>query len=385
METTYKTSGKIMKCSYQYKNSNICFGISSAIINKRSIKSVFLLINVIMLLFSTSTESFSQQSGGGYAGSWTARDFSARPLAMAGVFTAIADDPNAIYYNPAGLSNLPQTPTFVSSVGFLGLGRTNSTFAWGQEVLPGLGVGIALNNLYTGSFIARDEHGHAFGEYSNYQYAIAASASYKIAYASFGATVKYLTDNLQGSETFANGYTIDFGALFDVLNIFKLGVQLQNASGFLFWNTTRSDIMSLPWKIRVGASTQIYTNVNYTQDRSTTTGEFVTEEIDFGNFLTVGLDVSYSQYSVAPVIGLAAEYAAHKYLTFRGGMAIYGDNYGEPKLFPMNNWGAGLSIYPDIQLIDDSIPFTLSIDYSISKELINTNGINHSLALIINF
>lgn len=63
---------------------------------------------------------------------------------------------------------------------------------------------------------------------------MSAAVSYKIAYASFGATLKYLTDDLQGSETFANGYAVDFGALFDVFNLFRVGMQIQNASGFMF-------------------------------------------------------------------------------------------------------------------------------------------------------
>jgi hypothetical protein len=109
-----------------------------------------------------------------------------------------------------------------------------------------LGVGIAFNNLNTGTFTARDVMGNAYGEFSNFQYAFSAGVSYKIAYASFGATLKYLTDNLQGSETFANGYAIDFGGLFDILGMFQFGVQLQNASGFLFYNTAHSDIMNLP-------------------------------------------------------------------------------------------------------------------------------------------
>jgi len=346
------------------------------------IKIQMLAITVLVLIINS--QSAAQQSGGGYAGSWTAREFSARPLAMAGVFTAIADDPNAIYYNPAGLANLPDVPTFVSSVGMLGLGRTSSTFAWGQEVLPNLGIGIAFNNLHTGTFMGRDERGHAFAELANYQYTIAASAAYKIAYASFGGTVRYLTDNLQGSETFANGYAVDFGALFDVLDLFKFGVQLQNASGFMFWNTVHSDLMNLPWRIKTGFATQIYTSSYTTEDRSTVTGEIVTDTY-YGNILTVGIDVSYSQYSVAPVIGLALEYDAHQYLTFRGGMAIYGDNYGKPQLFPMNRWGIGLSIYPNIEYVNDNLPFTFSIDYSVSNELLNINGINHSLALTLNF
>ena len=197
--------------------------------------------------------------------------------------------------------------------------------------------------------------------------------------------MKYLTDNLQGSETFANGYAVDFGALFDVLDLFKFGVQLQNASGFMFWNTAHSDIMNLPWRIKAGVATRLYTSVTYSEDRSTVTGELVTEGTDFGNLLTIGFDVSYTQYSVAPVVSLAMEYDAHQYLTFRGGLALYGDNYGKPQLFPMNNWGVGLSLYPDFAFMDDYLPFTFSIDYAISKELINFNGINHSLALTINF
>jgi hypothetical protein len=327
----------------------------------------------------------AQQSGGGYAGSWTAREFSARTLGLAGAFTAIADDPNAIYYNPAGLSNLPDVPTIISSVGMLGLGRTNSTFAWGQEVMPGLGVGLALNNLYTGSFLARDSRGHAYGEYANYQYAVAASASYKIAYSSFGATFKYLTDNLQGSETFANGYSVDFGALFDITPNTKFGAQIQNASGFMFWNTAQSDILNLPWKIKTGFATKLYTSFEASEDRSTVTGEMMTESGEYGNALTIGVDVSYTQYSVAPIITVGMEYDAHKYVTFRGGMSIYGDNYGKPQIFPMNNWGAGITVYPDLDIINDNLPFYITIDYTISNELINTTGINHSVAININF
>jgi hypothetical protein len=54
-------------------------------------------------------------------------------------------------------------------------------------------------------------------------------------------------------------------------------------------------------------------------------------------------------------------------------------------LFPMNNWGVGLTIYPDIEFVNDNLPFTISIDYTIGKELINRTGINHSLALNIHF
>jgi hypothetical protein len=93
----------------------------------------------------------------------------------------------------------------------------------------------------------------------------------------------------------------------------------------------------------------------------------------------------YAQYSVAPQITLGVEYQAHQYLTFRGGIEIYGDVYGRPQLFPMNSWGAGISIYPDIETLNDILPFDYSIDYTISKELLNNSGINHSLGINIHF
>jgi len=347
--------------------------------------SIFIAI-IVGLIVICSANSYSQQSGGGYGASWLKRDFSARTLGLAGTFTAIADDPNAIYYNPAGLSDLSNEPTFFSSVGLLGLGRTNSTFAWGQAIMDNrLGFGIALNNLHTGTFTARDIMGNSMGEYANYQYAIAASTSYKIAYSSFGITAKYLVENLHGSETIATGYSVDFGALFNVFDILKIGVQVQNATGFMFWNTAYSDMMNLPWVVKVGISYSTYTSVGSSDDISTADPTRREYNEYYDNILRLGLDFIYSQYSVAPQVVLGAEYEAHQYLTFRGGIGIYGDVWGKPQLFPMNVWGAGLSIYPDIDAINEVVPFTYSIDYTISRELINQSGINHSIGINIRF
>ena len=355
-------------------------------LGKTIIKCIIFIAIVICSLIVCSFDLHSQQSGGGYAASWVKRDFSARILGLAGAFTGIADDPNAIYYNPAGLSDLSNEPSFFSSVGILGLGRTNSTFAWGQAIMDNtIGFGIALNNLYTGSFIARDIRGHAIGEYANNQYAIAASASYRVAYSSFGVTAKYLVEDLAGAETVATGYAVDFGAMFNIFDIVKVGVMVQNASGFMFWNTAHSDIMNLPWVVKTGVSYSTYTSFTPSFDRSTVTGEISADAGDYSNILTIGLDFAYTQYAVAPQITLGAEYQAHQYLTFRAGIGIYGDVWGKPQLFPMNNWGAGLSIYPDIDAINDVVPFTYSIDYTISKELLNISGINHSIGINIRF
>jgi uncharacterized metal-binding protein len=60
-------------------------------------------------------------------------------------------------------------------------------------------------------------------------------------------------------------------------------------------------------------------------------------EPEYRNGLNIGFDISFTQYSVAPVISIGLEYEAHQYLTFRGGIDVYGDRYEKPQLFPMNN------------------------------------------------
>lgn len=341
------------------------------------------LFYIIAFLLATHCVS-AQQSGGGYSAGWMYREFSSRTVGMAGVFTSIANDPNAIYYNPAGLSTLPDVPTFITSVGLLGLGRTNSTFAWGQQVADGLGVGVAISDLKTGTFTARNQIGTPYGEYTNFQYAIAASLGYKVGYASFGATIKYLGDELQGCETFANGYAVDFGALFDIMEQCNVGVQIQNASALMFWNTAQSNALTIPWRIKLGLSKIIYTAYITSDEQATITGDQENKQGIGIRPLTLGLQISYLQYSVAPIVSIAAEYEVHPYITLRGGLGIYGDNYGHPEVLPMNHWGTGVSIYPELEILEN-LPFTFSIDYSVSNELLVNTGINHNLSLTINF
>ncbi len=347
--------------------------------------SMYAHIVCILAAFSLCTPLLAQQSGGGYAESWLFREQCTRPIGLGGTFTAIANDPSAIYYNPAGLSNLNFEPSVVTSVSMLGLGRTSSVLAWGQQVYENLGLGFAFNSLYNGAFTARDINGKDIGNYSNFLYAISGAASYKIGYASFGVNAKYLTNNLEGSEIFANGYTVDFGAMFDVLDMFNFGLVLQNASGMMFWNTVNSDLMTIPWKLKAGIATRFGLNAGVYTDRNTATGEIVTETVEATRFILLSLEAAYTQFSVSPTVSIATEIGAHELISFRGGIAIYGDKWAKPQFFPMTHWGAGLSIYPRLDAVFEDIPFSASIDYSISNELLSQSGVSHNISLTFDF
>lgn len=353
--------------------------------NKHKKYSITFLFISLLVFEVVSIKASAQISGGGYAESWLFRDQCARPIALAGGFTAISNDPSAIIYNPAGLSNLNYEPQIITSVGMLGLGRTNATLAWGQQIYDNLGIGLSFNSLNTGTFTARDLLGHAYNEYSNFQYALSAAAAYKIGYASFGATAKYLTNNLQGAETFANGYSVDFGAMFDLIDMFNFGIVLQNASGMMFWNTINSELMTLPWRIKAGLATRIGLNSDSYIDRSTATGEYEDVYIPATRFILLGIDASFTQFSKSPTFTFSAEFTAHELITFRGGIAIYGEKFGKTQLFPMTQWGAGVSIRPNFSEIFESIPADISIDYSVTNDLINYSGISHHISFSFDF
>lgn len=63
--------------------------------------SVRILIVTVLIVLGTGNNMIAKEYPSLYRG--------ARPLGMGGAFTAVADDENAIFYNPAGL---PKTPTF---------------------------------------------------------------------------------------------------------------------------------------------------------------------------------------------------------------------------------------------------------------------------------
>lgn len=63
--------------------------------------------------------------------------FLARPIGMGGAFTAIADDVNSVWYNPAGLTNVQRNSVlFTYSKPYLELGGVDMNTAFASYVMP---------------------------------------------------------------------------------------------------------------------------------------------------------------------------------------------------------------------------------------------------------
>lgn len=323
----------------------------------------------------------SQPEGGGYAESYLLRNIGARPIGLGGAFSAISNDANTIFYNPAGLSGLSEEPMFSTMHSFLEWGRTQTTLAWGQNFMDNWGFGAGINNFTTGSFVARDVKGNALGNYTDWQFALFMGGSYKMEFSSMGAAVKYLSHNLVNSETRADGFAFDLGTKFNVMDMFNFAVSIQNISAMTFWNSHSGEDDLLPYTIRTGVAMEYGMNEDEYQTRNTVTGELETVYVPSTKYILVGIDAVLTQFENSPRLILGIEGVPHELIAFRGGIAIFGDNKGVYRFLPMTDWGLGVSLRPSSEHLN--LPFKMHIDYSVSNDYLSTSGIAHHLSIEI--
>jgi hypothetical protein len=344
-----------------------------------SLSNAAAITALLLLSLLTPLASSAQIAGGGYAESYLLRNVNARPISMAGAYTAIANDPSAIYYNPAGLSSLTDNPNFSSMYTFLEFGRTHSSLAWGQNMWEDFGFGIAINNFTTGSFMARDIKGNPLGTMTDWQFSAAAAGAYTLEFFSLGASLKYLSHSLEGSGTRADGFGLDIGTKFNVMDLFTVGVSMQNIASMVFWNDLSEENDLLPYTVRTGVAMEFGLNENIYVTRSTISGELEEVYEPATRYILVGIDAILTQYENGPTIVLGVEAVPHEVIAFRGGISILGDDMNEYMLFPMTIWGGGVSIRPDLE--DYDLPFKMTFDYSISSDWLAKNRIAHTLSI----
>jgi hypothetical protein len=336
----------------------------------------FIIVSIII-----SSQFVFSQNDGGYSSSFLLRNQGARPVAMAGAYTAVSNEPGAIFYNPAGIGFLSDVPLVNSSVSMIGLGRNQTSLSWAQQIYPNFGMGLAFNSFSGGSFMGRDIKGVPTVELSDFQFCMSLAAAYRIEFMSMGANIKFINSSLNGSPTSASGVALDVGTKFDVFDMFSFGISVQNISGMMFWNTLNNDREDIPFTIRTGLAMEYGLNEDTYLTRSSVTGDEEKIFVPATKYILFSLDAVFTQFERSPEIILGAELAAHELIAFRSGISLYGDKFGEPQLLPMNHWGAGLSLRPGFK----KMPFKLNIDYTIANEFLANNGISHHITLLFEF
>ncbi len=182
-----------------------------------------------------------------------------RPLGMS-AFSAVADDINAICWNPAGLSLLEKqeatliySPIYGSDSGIdqSYLAYAYPTGKWGT-------VGVDLAFLSYGDMDWRDDSGSDLGTFSRSDYSIYASYGIRLVESlSLGISLGTTSVRMGTIDDPATGLGFDLGMLYTIASRASFGLYLENIGG-----VSASDNEIARQKIRTGAAVSVLDRPN---------------------------------------------------------------------------------------------------------------------------
>ncbi|MCU7496710.1 MAG: type IX secretion system protein PorQ [Ignavibacteria bacterium] len=179
-------------------------------------------------------------------------DLNPRAAALAGSFVTNTDDPNVMFYNPAGINSLKETPVSISYVNYF-LDINLGGLAVSKDFENAGRFAFGVNYINYGTFTRADEFKNNLGEFS------AGDVAFLLGYAnnldvnfSYGVNVKFIYSSI--AEVSSSAMAADLGlqyALPGPLMVF--GFSALNLGGQLkpYYDTHRED---LPVDIRFGIS-----------------------------------------------------------------------------------------------------------------------------------
>ena len=206
------------------------------------------LIAAWIVAFSAET---LQAAGTTTAFSFLRNDASARAAALAGSFITVADDPNTIFYNPAGLATIADRR---ASIGFfkqlMDINAGCASYSTDVEDIGRFGAGILYTNY--GSFTETDAVGNTLGTFSANDLAVSfgyATSLEENVYV--GAAVKFIYSGIAGYTSTAAA--ADLGVLYTIPDArVAVGGSIRNLGAQL--STYNGAREQLPLDVAIGAS-----------------------------------------------------------------------------------------------------------------------------------
>lgn len=181
-------------------------------------------------------------------------DMSPRAAAMGGSFVANNDDPDVIFYNPAGLSMLENNPVSFSFVKHL-MDINLASVSFSTEFADIGRFGGAIKYINYGTFDEADEFGNRTGEFGAGELAlIVGYANLLDANFYYGANVKFIYSSI--ADRSSNAIAADVGLHYAIpeqflnfgFSILNLGTQVSS-----YYNLKEE----LPLDITIGASKRL--------------------------------------------------------------------------------------------------------------------------------
>jgi hypothetical protein len=227
---------------------------------------------ILILVVLISTEALAQETF-----NFLKLDQSPRAAALAGSFVANTDDPNVIFYNPAGISHLTESPISFSFVKHL-LDINSAAVSYSQEFEDIGRFGGAIQYINYGTFDGATADGIKTGEFGASEVAMIIGYSNELdKNFYYGANVKFIYSGIENRSS--TGFAVDLGLNYSIpevrwnfgFSILNLGTQITQ-----YYSTTED----LPLDIRLGFSKTLehlpftfFASLNKLQDKYDSFGE----------------------------------------------------------------------------------------------------------------
>jgi uncharacterized protein UPF0164 len=210
----------------------------------------------------------------------------ARPMGMGSAYVALADDPTALYWNPAGLGSVEGAQVTVMHNEWIQDFRQE--FAGVAKSLGHGTAGFGVSGFYSSEFEKRDDVGNLIGHFGFNDFAVTGAYAHRFPHqATAGLAVKYIREMID-QET-ASALAVDLGARMALgRSGVSLGAAVQNLGGNAKFI---SESFPLPRTFRAGAAVQ---RALGSSAKGTLSGEFRQARGDDGRF-HLGGELEYKE------------------------------------------------------------------------------------------
>ena len=181
----------------------------------------------IIVLFLLAGSSLGSSGVGTASFNFLKIGVGARPLAMGGAFTAMADDATSIYWNPAGLTKITGSEAAVGYVKYMA--GINSGFAgYARKLGEKSNIGVSVNSFFVGGLTKTDENNKDLGTFgSSILVPTVAYATRLGETVSAGAAAKFIYQTIDTYNSY--GIALDMGAVYAPANArYEVGFVAQN-------------------------------------------------------------------------------------------------------------------------------------------------------------
>ena len=301
-------------------------------------KHIYCKFTIILVILFSFLSAYGQGGQGGTEDNMSILGYGARALGLGKAFTALSDDPTAVYWNPAGLEDIyQQSATFFhvslwagTSLDFLGYAYP--TIEYGT-------FGFGIGRIGISDIPQTDSGEQGLGTFSNAEYQIYMGYARKLPYDIVGgATIRMVRrswSGLQGESDLSDtGFGLDLGLMYKPVWIgspwlqdWAFGLKINNFIEPSLNEGVQSD--DLPLTIKLGLLKKI--------------------RFAGGEFFTVLMDFDYSEKR-AMRVHLGSEYRVMDYGELRVGYSDGGLSFGAGIDYNMFrfDYSFGYSEYSDV-------------------------------------